>query len=333
MMRKADDLVALIKQKIDLILAKDTKLQFFLSWINKQSLLTNSCYKLAAVRSFYFAIAANYEKIYFIRDRSSVLQTFKASNPTKKYSNISIIDHFYEELKKRGMMQEIYNKNKKDTQELTDEIKTLNDFVIDIVDENHLLKLLMFSFDSEGIKSSKEDGLMHKIDPSIKPEAIKNQELYNNVMEQIYLALDIGRGLDIAQAYSFASKLDYYLGKADSRHIYLEVNLNLRKSLQNLQYCLPNIYLEGFTGWVKWWKTNSRNWTEKLAPIIIRHCNVVHYWNFNEAEKNLLNQYIYANELLVDCLNSDCYVSREIRQEIDDTLLLPINELKDEDES
>jgi hypothetical protein len=35
-----------------------------------------------------------------------------------------------------------------------------------------------------------------------------------------------------------------------------------------------------------------------------------------------------ANQLLVDCLNSDCYVSREVRQEIEDTLLLPIAEIE-----
>ncbi|WP_442946756.1 NACHT C-terminal helical domain 2-containing protein [Nostoc sp. NZL] len=32
--------------------------------------------------------------------------------------------------------------------------------------------------------------------------------------------------------------------------------------------------------------------------------------------------------LQVDCLNSDCYVSREVRQQIEDTLLLPIAEIK-----
>ncbi|WP_442948904.1 NACHT C-terminal helical domain 2-containing protein [Nostoc sp.] len=28
----------------------------------------------------------------------------------------------------------------------------------------------------------------------------------------------------------------------------------------------------------------------------------------------MLKQYYDANKLLVDCLNSDCYVSREVRQ-------------------
>jgi predicted NACHT family NTPase len=38
--------------------------------------------------------------------------------------------------------------------------------------------------------------------------------------------------------------------------------------------------------------------------------------------------YYYANQTLVDCLNTDCYVSREVREEIEETLLLPIEEIE-----
>jgi predicted NACHT family NTPase len=44
----------------------------------------------------------------------------------------------------------------------------------------------------------------------------------------------------------------------------------------------------------------------------------------SEYQKRLLQQYYDANKLLVDCLNSDCYVSREVRSEIEANLLLPI---------
>ena len=49
---------------------------------------------------------------------------------------------------------------------------------------------------------------------------------------------------------------------------------------------------------------------------------------FTYDQKLRLVQYYYANLLLMQCLNSDCYVSREVRQEIDDTLLLPIAEIE-----
>ncbi|MBD0265385.1 MAG: hypothetical protein ICV78_22490 [Tolypothrix sp. Co-bin9] len=56
---------------------------------------------------------------------------------------------------------------------------------------------------------------------------------------------------------------------------------------------------------------------------MIEHCNIGHDWQINEAQKTLLQQYLYANKLLVECLNSECYVSWEVRQEIENTLLLP----------
>jgi predicted NACHT family NTPase len=60
---------------------------------------------------------------------------------------------------------------------------------------------------------------------------------------------------------------------------------------------------------------------------MIQHRNIGHDWQFSEAQNKLLQQYYDANKLLVDCLNSDCYVSREVRAEIEASLLLPIKSL------
>ncbi|MEH2228940.1 MAG: hypothetical protein V7K71_04750 [Nostoc sp.] len=51
-------------------------------------------------------------------------------------------------------------------------------------------------------------------------------------------------------------------------------------------------------------------------------------WELSKHQKELLNKYYNVNLFLVECLNSDCYVSREVRQQIEDTLLLPIAEIK-----
>ncbi len=67
---------------------------------------------------------------------------------------------------------------------------------------------------------------------------------------------------------------------------------------------------------------------EQLREVMIEHRNIGHDWQFSNSQKKLLQQYYDANKLLVDCLNSDCYVSREVRQEIEDTLLLPMSEIK-----
>ena len=49
---------------------------------------------------------------------------------------------------------------------------------------------------------------------------------------------------------------------------------------------------------------------------------------FSEDEKKLLQQYYYANTLLIDCLNSGCEVSDSVRNIIEQTLLLPLSEIE-----
>ncbi|MEH2255350.1 NACHT domain-containing protein [Nostoc sp.] len=78
----------------------------------------------------------------------------------------------------------------------------------------------------------------------------------------------------------------------------------------------------------QWWKTNGQNWTQQLRAVIMRYRRIDSDWQLSKHQKGLLNKYYNANLLLVDCLNSDCYVSREVRQQIEDTLLLPIAEIK-----
>ncbi len=56
--------------------------------------------------------------------------------------------------------------------------------------------------------------------------------------------------------------------------------------------------------------------------------NITLKWQFSEAQKKLLQQYYDANKLLVECLNSDCYVSREVRESIESTLLLPLSSIE-----
>lgn len=73
----------------------------------------------------------------------------------------------------------------------------------------------------------------------------------------------------------------------------------------------------------QWWKLNGKSWVSQLRTAMIEHRHIGHEWYLNEASQHLLEQYIHANKLLVDCLNSHSHLTREVRQEIDDTLLLP----------
>ena len=78
----------------------------------------------------------------------------------------------------------------------------------------------------------------------------------------------------------------------------------------------------------QWWKTNGQAWNEQLQYVTLEHRNIGQDWQFSEHQKELLKQYYEANKLLVDCLNSSCNVSAVVREEIEETLLLPIAEIE-----
>ena len=76
------------------------------------------------------------------------------------------------------------------------------------------------------------------------------------------------------------------------------------------------------------WAKVRPTWVEKLRAFMIKYCNIGYDWQFNEEQIELLRQYYDTNEFLLECMDSDCYVSREVRQEIEETLLLPIAEIE-----
>ena len=51
-------------------------------------------------------------------------------------------------------------------------------------------------------------------------------------------------------------------------------------------------------------------------------------WQFNHQQMTILKQYYDGNKLLVDCLNSDCYITRSVHDEIEESLLVPISEIE-----
>ena len=79
---------------------------------------------------------------------------------------------------------------------------------------------------------------------------------------------------------------------------------------------------------MEWWEINGGKWREDLKNIMKTNRNIGHDWQFSDQQLQLLQQYYDANLLLIQCLNSDCYVSRHVRESIEETLLLPVEELR-----
>jgi len=155
-----------------------------------------------------------------------------------------------------------------------------------------------------------------------------------NLSLALAFALGLARALDLARALNFDLNLalDLYLDRARALYLYLALALalasnvspKLTRSLQDLKDQLLEAASENEENIKQWWITNGTPWTQQLRGVMIQHRNIGHDWQFSDEQQALLEQYYDANRLLVDCLNSECYVSRGVREEIEGTLLLPV---------
>lgn len=142
---------------------------------------------------------------------------------------------------------------------------------------------------------------------------LNNRKIYN---------IDI----DLILKVNFDIIIDFYL--EIDKTLNIDFNEEQKQIIQNLRYKLPEI--EKYkTEFKSWWRNNSVIWIEQFKSVMNQHRQILSYsWQFTDNQKQLLQEYRDANELLIDCLNSDCYISRKVRQEIEDTLLLPMSEIR-----
>jgi predicted NACHT family NTPase len=106
------------------------------------------------------------------------------------------------------------------------------------------------------------------------------------------------------------------------------VDLGLQRSLQLLRDQLQESSLDS-EKFRSWWRTNRVTWNERSRETIAEHRNIQQDWNFSPEQESALQSYYTANQLLMDCLNSDCEVTASVRLEIESALLLPRKELEE----
>ncbi|MEH2079642.1 MAG: NACHT domain-containing NTPase [Nostoc sp.] len=235
MMRKADDLLRLMKQKIDAIVEADEKLQQFLWRVHQKSLSVKSIHKPAAVRAFYFEHA-----LFF------------------SYSVLDSLDYAF---------------------------------------ACHL----GLNFCDLGFEPQLEFDYGVGLEPELEFDYIFTDVLYfaNAAQDELF-------------AYALALPVD--------------IEPKFRQSLQNLKEQIP--YLERQEKWKQGKVNKLKIWENNLRSLFMKYRNIFYEDEFSDKQYELIWDYYNANELLLDCINSDCYISREARREIEETLLLPMNKLK-----
>ena len=146
------------------------------------------------------------------------------------------------------------------------------------------------------------------------------------------LALDLALDRALTLNRVFENTTNNYLARSIHRVLSRAIDRarvaqpNLETALQQLKDQLPRLTLDA-QEFKLWWQANGRAWIEQLRAAMIQQRNLGHVWEFNQQQKAALKQYYDANQLLVDCLKSDCYVSSSVRQNIYSTMLLPAKQL------
>ena len=153
------------------------------------------------------------------------------------------------------------------------------------------------------------------------------------------LAFDrtLDRALELALAFDIAFYRDHthYIFESASvlnfdldRTLAIVFEPKLKEALTKLKNQLPNNKNKNISELEEWWKTNGEEWIKQFRSLMVKHSNIGHNWQFNERQKKLLKHYYNVNTIMIDCLSNDCYINREVRQEIEDTLLLPIADIR-----
>ncbi|MEH1887520.1 NACHT C-terminal helical domain 2-containing protein [Nostoc sp.] len=167
---------------------------------------------------------------------------------------------------------------------------------------------------------------------------------FSFALDRVFIAMDgYTELLDIGLALHLDRNFDYHLNDElyfdgtliRSNEVNLEVLQKIAQNLtQDFQIQLQ-LLIEKFpkfptdsTEFKQWWQQNGKIWTEEFWSMMKEYRGIRSRWNFNEGEKELLNQYKNANKLLLNCIHSNTELTSKCRQEIENTLLLPIAEIE-----
>ncbi|MBD3887367.1 NACHT domain-containing NTPase [Phormidium tenue FACHB-886] len=282
MMQDAGQLVQMMKQKIDRILAQDEKLQQFLSWVKQKSDSVKAPYKPAAIRAFYLRLDHNLDPGF---NRALAL-----ARPFDLDRALALAP------------------------------------ALDLALARNLDRNLARNLEPA-----------RNLDLSLRLLVVRdcNLELALNVTRPFALDFDLELALDRALTRALTRARARYLDgnlavyRALCFDLFLARDLapdsGLQRKLQQLIDQLPQHPSTGnWEGYTKWWNENRQAWTERLRKTMIQYRKFRHDWQFTESQQELLKHYYTANNLLVECLNSDCNVSGKVREEIEATLLLPL---------
>lgn len=184
---------------------------------------------------------------------------------------------------------------------------------------NSLLGTLLYD---PNFKKELAKGLRFGLDRTIEP-------LFEDELPQ---AMNYSQANDLSDLWQSAKRrtnvkkmLSNAIEKAGDPH---KGNQDFKQALQQLHLQLHENLDETEQAWLN--SQECKDFAEQLRKIMMEYRGIGYDWQgkFTREQRELLKKYYNANELLANCLfKTNCVVSPEARQEIENTLLLPIAEI------
>jgi CheY-like chemotaxis protein len=115
---------------------------------------------------------------------------------------------------------------------------------------------------------------------------------------------------DHSQDFAYANACSAAL----SNILVMVLDAGFYKSLQQLRDQLPSPS-QNRERQQHWWQQNYAAWVEQVRGAIAHYRNIQHSWQFTPEQQEVLQRYYDANQLLIDCLNSNCEVTAATRQD------------------
>jgi len=101
----------------------------------------------------------------------------------------------------------------------------------------------------------------------------------------------------------------------------LNLDLNRNSFLRQAWKCIEDEFFGSNNNHEKLLKETNSRYLRELGSFVIEFRDFSHGWELSQSQKGKLQTYVYANNLLVDCLNSDSYITRCVREEIETMML------------
>ncbi|MBD2435721.1 NACHT domain-containing NTPase [Nostoc sp. FACHB-110] len=250
MLKSADIIFGLMKQKIDFLVADDEPIQNFLVWLQQKSHAVTTQYPEVAVRAFYLVCIGRSLEV-FLDDCDFPRRQVFSHEPNYGLER-AIVGNlaFHREL---------------------------------AIDE-----FLTSTFTCAG-------------ELDFACDYIWNDEIFIDHAQALMIAFE--QALDLIVESEFKQSL-IFCQQALSNH---DINADEFRT---------------------WWKANGKSWSKNFREILIKYRNICHDWQFAPEQIEMLQKYYHANKLLIDCLNICQNISAKVKQDIENTLLLAIAQIK-----